>query len=289
VIGWIVLITRVVHAEPLVGDRQFWITRPYEWQKLLAAKALFVAVWVCVPFVLMQCVLLARAGFAPSHWIAGLAYNLLLVLAAMILPLAAIAAVTTGFGRVALILVGVLFGSVVLEVVRTLLIAQYLPNDNPDRTIGTLMIHALLLAVCVVVVVVQYSVRKVRVALVLLAGMVACVIAVFFIGPDRLLIDHTYPQNGGAAVVELTLDRAKVEHSSTSEIWANNNDRIGIEVPMKVSGIADGYAALFDDVKFTVQAMYLPTGIPIGDDSSDVLISNNRGEIVIITQMQLLI
>jgi len=30
----------VVHAESLVGDRQFWITRPYEWKKLLTAKAL---------------------------------------------------------------------------------------------------------------------------------------------------------------------------------------------------------------------------------------------------------
>jgi hypothetical protein len=35
--------------------------------------------------------------------------------------------------------------------------------------------------------------------------------------------------------------------------------------------------------------MYLPTGIPINDDSSDVLISNDRGEIIVITQLQLLI
>jgi hypothetical protein len=34
---------------------------------------------------------------------------------------------------------------------------------------------------------------------------------------------------------------------------------------------------------------YLPTGIPINDDSSDVLISNRRAEIVFITQLQLLL
>jgi hypothetical protein len=65
----------------------------------------------------------------------------------------------------------------------------------------------------------------------------------------------------------------------------------GTFVQDNVSEISVGchYYLSGHNVKFTVQAMYLPTGIPINDDSSDVLISNNRGEIVIITQMQLLI
>ena len=37
-IGWFLLIVRVIHDEVLVGDRQFWVTRPYEWKKLLGAK-----------------------------------------------------------------------------------------------------------------------------------------------------------------------------------------------------------------------------------------------------------
>jgi len=60
----------------------------------------------------------------------------------------------------------------------------------------------------------------------------------------------------------------------------NNVSEISIGAHYYLSG---------NNVKFTVQGMYLPTGIPIGDDSSDVLISNNRSEIVIITQVQLLI
>jgi hypothetical protein len=28
-VSWWILITRVIHAERLVGDTQFWITRPY--------------------------------------------------------------------------------------------------------------------------------------------------------------------------------------------------------------------------------------------------------------------
>ncbi len=43
------------------------------------------------------------------------------------------------------------------------------------------------------------------------------------------------------------------------------------------------------NLKFTGMATYLPTGIPINDDSSDVLISNRHAEIVFITQLQLLL
>src|SRR5580704_12726232 len=48
--GWWVLITRVIHAERLVGDTQFWITRPYVWNKLLSAKLLFLLAFLYLPF-----------------------------------------------------------------------------------------------------------------------------------------------------------------------------------------------------------------------------------------------
>ncbi len=40
VLSWAFLIARLVQGELLVGDRQFWITRPYDWYKLLASKLL---------------------------------------------------------------------------------------------------------------------------------------------------------------------------------------------------------------------------------------------------------
>src|SRR5690348_3994597 len=46
------LIARLIHAEALPGDRQFWITRPYRWQSLLGAKLLFVLVFVNLPIML---------------------------------------------------------------------------------------------------------------------------------------------------------------------------------------------------------------------------------------------
>src|ERR1700739_4313976 len=49
-LSWMFLIVRVVQGESLVGDRQFWITRPYDWKQLMAAKALFVLAFINLPF-----------------------------------------------------------------------------------------------------------------------------------------------------------------------------------------------------------------------------------------------
>jgi len=40
-VTWWILIARVIHSESMVGDKQFWLTRPYDWPKLLASKLLF--------------------------------------------------------------------------------------------------------------------------------------------------------------------------------------------------------------------------------------------------------
>jgi hypothetical protein len=54
-LSWWLLIARLVHEERMAGDRQFWITRPYEWKKLLAAKGLFVLIFLYFPLIAAQC------------------------------------------------------------------------------------------------------------------------------------------------------------------------------------------------------------------------------------------
>src|SRR5271165_5834432 len=94
-VSWWLLIARVIHGESLVGDRQFWLTRPYEWRKLLAAKVLFLIVFLYLPFVAAQLALLAEGGFRPFGYVPGLLYNLLLVTGILVMPLFALAAVTS--------------------------------------------------------------------------------------------------------------------------------------------------------------------------------------------------
>jgi hypothetical protein len=103
---WGLLIARLIHGEVLVGDRQFWITRPYEWPKLLAAKALFVALLLYLPFLLMEVAILLQAGFNPLSYIPGLLYRLLLI-SLVFFPLIALAAITSDLVRMLLTVLGV--------------------------------------------------------------------------------------------------------------------------------------------------------------------------------------
>jgi hypothetical protein len=55
-VTWAVLLALAVHEDPLVGDRQFWLTRPARWRVLLGSKLLFALAVVHVP------------SFGPISW-----------------------------------------------------------------------------------------------------------------------------------------------------------------------------------------------------------------------------
>jgi len=96
-LAWWILIARVVHAEAVPGDRQFWITRPYAWKSLLGAKLLFIAAFVNLPLFVADAIIIRVYGFSPAAEIAGLLWTQILFSAAFLLPVAALCAVTTGF------------------------------------------------------------------------------------------------------------------------------------------------------------------------------------------------
>src|SRR5579883_1346684 len=93
--AWWTLITRAVHAEPLIGDRQFWPTRPYAWRSLLAAKALLIILFINLPVFIAQSIVIATHGFPVASELAGLFWSQVLLAGFLILPITAIAAITS--------------------------------------------------------------------------------------------------------------------------------------------------------------------------------------------------
>jgi hypothetical protein len=104
---WSFFVFRIVQDEPLVGDRQFWITRPYEWKKLLAEKVLLVLVFINIPVLIAQAILLSKAGFNPAPHFLGLLWMQFLLLLFPFLPLLALASVTRNLTQGFLALVAV--------------------------------------------------------------------------------------------------------------------------------------------------------------------------------------
>lgn len=87
-------IARLIHAEALPGQNQFWITRPYRWRSLLAAKLLFILAFINLPVFLAQSASLLVSGFPLASIVPGLLWTQFLVAICVILPLAVLASLT---------------------------------------------------------------------------------------------------------------------------------------------------------------------------------------------------
>jgi len=112
-LAWATLTALVIQEEALTGDRQFWITRPYRRGKLLAAKALFLLLCIHAPAMIADGYIVAGRGFSPLKYLPQLLTKQMLLAGALVLPAAALAALTRNLvqfllGAIA-IPVGVLF------------------------------------------------------------------------------------------------------------------------------------------------------------------------------------
>jgi hypothetical protein len=101
-VAWWYFIARLIHAEPLAGRRQFWVTRPYNWKSLLGAKALAIALFVNLPKLVSDAVVVRAYGFELSQEAFGILWTQALLIAVFLAPVAALAALTAGFTQMAL-------------------------------------------------------------------------------------------------------------------------------------------------------------------------------------------
>src|ERR1700690_1009676 len=102
VLFWAFLIIRVVQGESLVGDRQWWVTKPYEWWNLFAAKLLFIFVFISVPLFHVHLLLLHQLGFPIFPNLPALLLSQLALYFVDFLLILLFASVTKNFGQLLL-------------------------------------------------------------------------------------------------------------------------------------------------------------------------------------------
>lgn len=127
-------VARLVHGEKLVGDRQFWITRPYSWKKLLASKILFCVVFLLAPFIISDSIILVVEGFRPSLLIPGLLVRYLFLSAILILAPLTLGSITAGmrqFVLICLILIAIFAALVALDPNPKNSLVDALSSPNP--------------------------------------------------------------------------------------------------------------------------------------------------------------
>ena len=234
-ITWLMLITRLVHEESLVGDRQFWITRPYRWPILLAAKLLFLAVFLYLPFLFMQCYLLHHASLSILIAFPDLVrYNLRLT-ALYLLPVLAIATVTSTFAKQFLtILVSVAYIGLVTAAGSSLMSRRI---AAPGFDIACLAFAALVL---VTVVLLQYALRRTRLSRLLLSGLPIILLIVVLAAPARVLIERAYPISSLTQPYSLAFDPDPLRRQPGSEEPLVVDRNIVISLPIQLKGLPSG-------------------------------------------------
>src|SRR5262249_25858933 len=187
---WIFLIVRVVQDETLVGDRQWWITKPYDWWKLLLAKVL---IWVCfvgTPLFLVQLFLLYHAQFPVLSNIGGVLSLQLGLAIFLFLPSLALGAVTRSLGQA---LLGVLFAFVLFVGMFSLF--EKIPSYSMESAAETTSVVQGLLAFDSLIGAVgwQYARRRTSASRGVLFGAIAAIGFLGLVTPYGKYVETKYP------------------------------------------------------------------------------------------------
>jgi len=245
-LAWIFLILRCVQEESLVGDRQFWVTRPHEWPKLLAAKLLFVLVFINVPLFVIDVVLLAKAGFPPASYLPGLLWLQLLWTLFLFLPAFALGAITSNIGQAVLVVIGVILYLVLIsELSREVPQPFSLAGDPP-----VILETSLGLATAAAVVLLQYSRRRTRKSRLFVVGLAITVPLIAAVTPYSRLIDRAYPPAaaGHPPPVQLSLGPKEKPAPAFAP-----SDSVAVVIPLDFSGLQENSIVTLDGALTTIE------------------------------------
>jgi hypothetical protein len=237
---WWLLIARLVHQENLVGDRQFWTTRPYSWKSLVAEKALFIILFVVVPGALADGVLLGVAGFSPWAYVPQLLGHLGMITLLMLLPALAIAAVTRNLAQ--FVVAGSCFLSFWVTVIR--------PQPEALVWFRFGFILAIGIAAALAVIFLQYARRRTAAARSLMIGAVAAAVIASVIPLPDALVHLRYPAGKTALNLTFDPDPTRMETATYSPL----SDQIPLDFPLQMEGLPDGSEIISDGVRLHIEA-----------------------------------
>jgi len=250
IIFWIFLTIRLVQGETLVGDTQWWVTKPYEWWKLLAAKEIFLLAFIGAPLFLVQLYLLQHAGFAiHSHFFGVLQMQLALAVI-LFLPAVALASLTKSLGQafIVLLIVFVLISTVTSQLSKV-------PNSGMSSAVGGLgeFQGVLTLGAIVGAAGWQYARRKTWASRGLLVAGAMLVVLIDALTPYAMFVNRKYPLlEPKDAPAEIS---APVLPKSTKKPpdWFGRITGIPLTIPINVSGVGAGKVVLVDGIRLTME------------------------------------
>jgi hypothetical protein len=250
VLFWIFLTVRVVQGETLVGDRQWWVTKPYDWRTLLAAKELFVLLCLGVPLFFVQIYLLHHAGFSVLRNLLGILFMQGELALILIMPSVALGALSKNLGQAFIGVILLLVGTWAAVTVQTDPRGSEMSVNDFGDVFGMLS-----LAIIVVAILWQYSRRRTWPPRFLVVGGAALLVTIAALIPQTKTVDNKYP---------LVDDRLQPVHFTVALPTAKTKAREDglnlrlpsayLEVSLLVSGVAASHVVLLDGARISIQS-----------------------------------
>jgi len=251
------LIIAAIHEEKLPGDRQYWLTRPYSWKELLAAKCLFVVVFINLPLFVWHVVVFWAVGIPLGEHLPALLWRQVFFSAFYILPVAALAAITRSLGQVILT---VLVGLLPVALLDAFLFARFRINWVGMEGLMTAAIAGTLSIGVVVILVLQYSQRQTRLSRVV-AGVVAVSLVLVVFAGGKL--------SSGARAhlvvrekIQVSLDRQSARNSTA--VASGSPDIVTLDIPVRVDGVPADVDLVQNEMMVSIEGIEKRTWRPTG-------------------------
>ena len=253
------IIARLIHAEPLPGDTQFWITRPYDWKSLLTAKILFILIFLNLPVLIARAVIIIHGeAFPVSYALVPLIWSQFLIIVGFCLPVAALAAVTGD-------IVPFIFSALVLLVVASIVISNAIPFIGLlDKSLQTSAwpegVEWIRFAFVLLIVVItaagllniQYKARRTALSRIAAASMLAIAVLGYVIIPPTLGAEL----HARFSTPPPFASQVRVEVDPMPRKFAPNGrrDMVQLSVPLNIVGIPSDIVAHMDASSITLDA-----------------------------------
>jgi len=222
-----------VRQERIIGDQQYWLTRPFPWHSVLAAKALFLVLFVLLPVLLSGAVALGLNGVWPAPSFSPV--MTLLLIGGFVTSAASVTRTTVQFvlTLVCYFLVGVL--SATLQ-------GQIMGYEAVDwgsaQGVHSFADTAIESAALAAVIWLQYRRRATTVSRILFAaGVLVSMIGI----PGwhaAFSVLEKLKGAGSGSTVQVAFDLARAAQTSPGS-WGNmtRDDVVGVRIPVAITGI----------------------------------------------------
>jgi ABC-type transport system involved in multi-copper enzyme maturation permease subunit len=248
------VIARLVHAESVSGDRQFWLTRPYSRQSLLFAKLLFISIFVCAPVGLAQLVTVTTSGFSVAHELPGFVWSQVLLFFGAMLVMA-LASVTSGL---------VPFMLAAMSVIAAGILSQFVPLRIASHSHGlwpagvewirSAFLGAGLAVIATFSVLTQY--RRRETSRTIIGGLVGLALVgglAFSMPPSWALNAQTWFSKSPSAGTPVQASIGKIHLTKVWEILDSRSLNVRLIVPLNLSGVPQGRNVVVDGLEMTLE------------------------------------